>query len=111
MKGLESVCEHIRREFARARCVNARADAERALKQLAAVEAPVPIRPRADIRVSLDVRAEAILNRVPRVITHRHAHDGPWHVSTPRIHDQKDLDALFDEALKSLGLRHTEGGR
>jgi hypothetical protein len=58
MNGLESVCEHIRREFARARCVNARADAEHAVKQLAAAEASVPTRTRAsgvDARVSLDV--------------------------------------------------------
>jgi hypothetical protein len=43
------------------------------------------------------------VRRVPVTLIHRGEHEGPWDVCPPRMSNQNDLDALFNEALKSLG--------
>lgn len=104
MKGMESVLDHIRREFAKTRCMNARREAEVAVNEL--LEAPeTPPRPTIRPVITLDVRAESICKKVPRVLTHRREHEGPWQVNAPDVRDENELDALFSEALRSLGYR------
>jgi hypothetical protein len=92
-KGLASVEQHIRREFERVRII------EHIVTKEAEGQTPQVER----IAFTLERRAESIVRRVPVTLIHRGEHEGPWDVCPPRMSNQNDLDALFNEALKSLG--------
>lgn len=56
--------------------------------------------------VPLSVRAQSLLQKVPRTLTYRREHEGPWQVSALEIHDQGDLEALVHATCVDGALGH-----